>query len=484
MIDHRTYGFREDDYIYAAHPDPSFARRNWLSLDGEWILEHRGSERKIRVPYPIGSELSGVDFRDSGTFIYRRDFEIPGWSEEKRYLLKVGAADYESSVRVNGIELGSHVGGYASFALDMSHALREGTNRIEIEVRDSHSPFQVRGKQTFLRGPFAVWYAGISGIWQPVWVEETGPGLIARAETRVDFVSRRIRVVAYLDIADESPNAARGWELSVSVRSSRGVPGSGTGGSGGEAPDGFQAAHYGERTFLAEYSERDGRFECSFGFDEIGAALWSHSEPNLHAMSLRLSRDGKPSDQVESYFGIREIKTGRDGIRINGDKTFLRMALVQGYYPGGVYAPESYSRMESDLVALKSLGYNGARVHEKVESPYFSYLCDRLGIMTSFEIPSFYLPSSRGFERYASELEELILRDMAHPSCIMRMLFNETWGVWGIYGCRSKTRKFVLAMRDLAKRLDPTRPVIDNSGWEHIRTDIVDVHHYLRSAAL
>jgi hypothetical protein len=66
----------------------------------------------------------------------------------------------------------------------------------------------------------------------------------------------------------------------------------------------------------------------------------------------------------------------------------------------------------------------------------------------------------------------------------MRMLFNETWGMWGMYGKKSKTRRFVLAMYDLAKRLDPTRPVIDNSGWEHLKTDIADFHHYLRNAAL
>jgi len=140
--------------------------------------------------------------------------------------------------------------------------------------------------------------------------------------------------------------------------------------------------------------------------------------------------------------------------------------------------------MEDDILSIKTLGYNGARIHEKVESPYFSYLCDRLGLMTSFEMPSFYLPSKKAFARYENELKELIYRDSTHPSCVMRMLFNETWGVWGMYGKKTKTRRFVLAMCDLAKRMDPTRPVIDNSGWEHLKTDIADFHHYLRNASL
>jgi len=53
-----------------------------------------------------------------------------------------------------------------------------------------------------------------------------------------------------------------------------------------------------------------------------------------------------------------------------------------------------------------------------------------------------------------------------------------------MYGRKSKTRRFVLDMYELAKRMDPTRPIIDNSGWEHLRTDIADFHHYLRNASL
>gem|GEM_PF-6825691 len=45
-----------------------------------------------------------------------------------------------------------------------------------------------------------------------------------------------------------------------------------------------------------------------------------------------------------------------------------------------------------------------------------------------------YLPSRKAFEDYEAELRSLIARDMAHPSCVMRILFNETWGIWGLYG--------------------------------------------------
>lgn len=466
MMDNMDYGFHEDSLIYSEHPDPAWARKNWISLDGAWKIEHRGVESEIRVPFPVGSEASGVDFRDSGIFNYSREFILQEHEPDRRFILRIGASDYETTVIVNDRELGRHVGGYASFSFDISEAVRAGKNRLELRVSDSHSPWQVRGKQTFMRDEFFVWYPGTAGIWQSVWIEETGPRHLVKCGTRMDFRARRVEIRAEAspgEGADQAGEAGEPWRFSVEVRST----------AGGKTS-----------SFSSSAPEVDGAFLLDFGFEDFGAAFWSEVDPNLHAMTLRLSRDEAICDTVESYFGIRDVAVSRDGLSINGTPVFLRMVLVQGYYPGGNYTPLSYRRLEDDIRSIKAMGYNGARIHEKVESPYFQYLCDRLGLMTSFEMPSFYLPSRKAFERYESELRELVARDSVHPSCVMRMLFNETWGIWGVYGMRSRTRRFVLAMYELAKKLDPTRPVIDNSGWEHLRTDIADFHHYLRNASL
>ena len=458
----REFGFFDDSLIFAAHPDPSWARRNWRSLDGQWKLRHRGKETSIRVPFPIGSEESGVDFRDSGSFVYERDFELENYSSSRRYLLKVGACDYRTVVLVNGRTVGSHVGGYASFAFDITAASRAGTNHIELRVRDSHSPFQVRGKQTFLRDAFFVWYAGISGIWQSVWIEETGPARLGRAATAFDFAGRTMSLSVPVDLPASPDLDAASLRLTVAVGSCDG--------------SGVRA--------VVEAKIESGAGRVTMGFDDFGASLWSVDEPNLHPVTLTLRAGEEILDSVETYVGIRSLEVGKTGISINGSPLYLRMVLDQGYYPGGVYSPRNSIAMVEDIRAARELGFNGVRVHEKVESPYFSYLCDRLGLLTSFEMPSFYLPSARGFGRYEAELQELILRDASHPSLILRMLFNETWGIWGAYKKTGKTRAFVLRMYELARQLDPTRPVIENSGWEHFRTDIVDFHHYLRSGDL
>ncbi len=408
--------------------------------------------------------------------MYSRTFFLPD-KPNRRWILHVGACDYEARVFVNGKEVAGHRGGYSSFSADMSKACMPGENLLEILVRDSRSPFQVRGKQSFLPFPFLVWYPGIAGIWQSVWIEETGERYLAGARLEPDFDSALVRGRAWL-VSDA-------WELDdrpvESNRSIAAMPSP-------EDPLRLEVCLRhpdGSQSYIeASGPGSEGRFSFEFGFDLVGGAFWSPENPILHPIVYRLLRGKEVLDQVESYFGLRKIGLKGGEFLLNDRALLLRLVLIQGYYPGTSYAAPSREAMEKDILAAKAMGFNGARIHQKVESPYFQYLCDKLGFFTSFEMPSFYLPSRKAFEDYEAELRSLIARDMAHPSCVLGILFNETWGIWGIYGRKSRTRRFVLEMTALAKALDPTRPVIDNSGWEHFGGDIIDIHHYLKSPSL
>lgn len=456
---------RPQHSIYQNHPNPAWARRDWTSLDGAWNIERGGRSATINVPFPVGSEASGVDFPDRGTFLYSRSFEVPRRIDGSRYFLNVGAADYEARVLVNGRDVGRHSGGYSSFRLDVTEALREGANELAIEVRDSHAAWKVRGKQTFLRNPFVVWYSGYAGIWQPVWLERTGSASIASAEVC------------------EETRGGSGADGGRGILVSANVAGLGGGHAGArlsieiEAPDGTLAAS--EAAVTAS-----GAAECWLPFGEIGEFPWSPEKPDLYRIAYRLASGGETLDAVDSYFGLRRIEAREGGIFLNGKELFLKMALVQGYYPRGGYTPESSDAIAGDIEALKRMGYNGARIHQKIESPRFHFLCDTMGLLTTYEMPSFYRPTRRGFSAFEQELREIIARDSMHPSSIAWVVFNETWGVWGIYGKRTATRRFAERMIRLVRELDPGRLVIDNSGWEHFDTDVVDCHHYLGTAEL
>ena len=459
-----------NDHVFSDHPDPSWARRTWTSLDGTWRIRRGRKESDIQVPFPVGSPASGVDFPDSGRFVYSRSFEWPAPDPDRRYELHVGACDYEAEVFLNGRRLGSHRGGYSSFSFDVTGILAAGENRLEIRVRDSHSATQARGKQTFRKRAWYVWYDGIAGIWQPVWIEETGKSRVARASVRPDFATRRVELAVAVAASGAASSAAGGAGLALEAEI--------------VAPTGRRHVCRLDRVDGAAGAGSDASFRLSLPFEAIEARAWSPENPSLYAIRYRLRNGECVCDEVESYFGLRSIEARGGRLQLNGEPFFLKMALVQGYYPGGVYTPESPSVIAGDIDALKSMGFNGARVHEKIESPYFQFLCDSLGLLTTQEMPSFYLPSSKGFRAYEAELREIMERDAAHPSCIARILFNETWGIWGTYRRSSRTRRFVRDMIRLAREADPLRLVIDNSGWEHFDTDIVDFHHYLGTAAL
>src|SRR5882762_10409301 len=112
---------------------------------------------------------------ENGQLWYRRTFEVPAtWpaADSTRVLLHFGAADWETTVYINGHEFGTHRGGYDPFTFDITTALKKGAqNEIVVSVWDptDASP-NSRGKQ--VRKPDqGIFYTASSGIWQTVWLE-------------------------------------------------------------------------------------------------------------------------------------------------------------------------------------------------------------------------------------------------------------------------------------------------------------------------
>ena len=113
------------------YPRPQFVRKEWMNLNGLWDyaiapredVTPKAYEGKILVPYPIESALSGVMKRvgEKNRLWYRRTFTLPNDYEGKRIHLHFGAVDWETTVSVNGKEVGVHRGGYAESALPYRH---------------------------------------------------------------------------------------------------------------------------------------------------------------------------------------------------------------------------------------------------------------------------------------------------------------------------------------------------------------------------
>ena len=169
------------------YPRPQFKRSDWLCLNGEWQFEidhgDSGRERglveknslrdKIIVPFCPESKLSGVEYKDFMRAVwYRRTFVLPAAAEGKRVFINFGAVDYEAEIWLNGISCGVHRGGYASFQIEITKAIRPGENTLVVCARDNQrSGAQPYGKQSGSYLSHGCFYTRTTGIWQTVWLE-------------------------------------------------------------------------------------------------------------------------------------------------------------------------------------------------------------------------------------------------------------------------------------------------------------------------
>jgi hypothetical protein len=432
-------------------------RTAWQSLNGLWdyAVVDRDAEPgeydgKILVPYPIESALSGVadTVGPSRRLWYRTSFEIPGEWAGKRVLLHFEAVDWETQVWVNGLEAGSHRGGYDPFTIDITELLDDGArNELSLAVWDpTDAGTQPRGKQ--VSEPGGIFYTSVTGIWQTVWLEPVPAGAIDALAITPDIDRGRVVFVV------EGGGTNGGDQVDVSVSASGTVVGSASGDVGVpievELPDAY---------------------------------LWSPDDPFLYDVEFRLTRAGAAVDSVESHFGMRKTSVGKDEdgvtrLLLNNEFVFQMGPLDQGYWPDGLYTAPTEQAMVYDLQVLQAMGFNMLRKHVKVEPRTFYAWCDRMGLLVWQDMPNADIPlESRGSDtptdteatqQFETELVRVIEALRNHPSIVMWVPFNEGWGQY-------ESGRIV----DLVRATDSTRLVNHASGWyERGAGDVVDRHNY------
>src|SRR5579872_211794 len=171
------------------HPNPQFARAEWIDLRGPWGFAHddddRGLkecwqqredvfQRTIEVPFPAESPASGINDPSFHAIAwYRRTFELSPDESQGHVILHFGAVDYRASVWVNGQLVVQHEGGQTPFSAEISDTLIPGSEQVVVvRTEDIAADLaQPRGKQDWQEHPHGIWYERTSGIWQPVWIE-------------------------------------------------------------------------------------------------------------------------------------------------------------------------------------------------------------------------------------------------------------------------------------------------------------------------
>jgi hypothetical protein len=453
-----------------------------LSLDGEWEIifdsENRGKEkgwyldenfdqqsnkREIKVPScweEIEKDYEGVAF-------YRRKFNVPESWEGRIVQLHFDAVNFKSEVWINDQEVGFHEGGYTPFDFRIDKLLKAGEeNTVTLRVV---SAIIMSGKET-IDGTIGKqqapqWRGGIAGgIWQSVKLKSTGNAGISDVFIQPKIADNSVKIDLDLENTTFDELVA---EVDVVLSS----------------PEGSVVAK--EKN---EVSLFPGSNKSEWNLTIPNAQYWSGENPYLYKAEINVNIDGNKSDSFESRFGMREFTVKNDQYFLNGKPIYLRGCFFEGLYPVKGAYPDSEEMARKEIMLAKEAGFNMIRPWRKPPPQMWLDLCDELGVLTvgSNVVECMFHPlSSTSLTHWVeNEIRETIMRDRNRTCVIMWELFNEIQ--------RPVLAQMLQPMSNMARELDPTRMILDESGgfgegarlylpYERIGQKFNDVHDYVGS---
>jgi len=454
------------------HPRPDFIRTDWANLNGIWNFKFDKSDigesekwytkpelfdKKILVPFPWGSKLSGLT-NEANIGWYSRKIEIPSNWDGKKVFLVFGACDWKTTVWLNEQKLGTFQGGYTPFEFDLTAYLKKGQSQtLVVKVDDTSFPFKLEGKQG---------YGEAKGIWQTVYMEARTQNYIKSIRTTPDIDKSTINIQVTL-------NEANKLGLSLKIK--------------------FLNGNQTKSEVVQKLKK--GTSEAKFLIPIENMQLWDLDNPFLYDIQVSLIENNQEKDLVTTYFGMRKISVmnvpgaAYPYVALNNKPIYLQLTLDQSYHPDGFYTFPSDQFMRDEIIRSKQIGLNGNRIHIKVEVPRKLYWADKLGLLIMADVPNFWgEPDSLAQKEWEVAMRGMLNRDFNHPSIFSWVIFNETWGLFTTIDKEKNKREYLKStqswvekMYNLTKQLDPSRLVEDNSpcNYDHVNTDINSWHAYL-----
>ena len=435
------------------YPRPQLKRELWQNLNGEWEYStdrmNSGTDRKlmepdaifaekINVPFCRESALSGIGDKEFCDCVwYRKKITIPEEWNGKRIFLQIGACDFFTTLWVDGKKVGDHRGGFSSFSFELTPYLTGSEALLVLRAYDDvRSGLQAGGKQSKKHDSFGCFYTRTTGIWQTVWLEAVEQSYLTELKYYPDIDAKTLTIHATADRADGMTLSAKAF---------------------------YQGKLVGESACTVHAKAA----VMTIPLSELH--LWECGNGRLYDLELTLG-----NDRATSYFGMRNVGL-KDGIMyLNNKPIFQRLVLDQGFYPDGIFTAPSEEALIGDIEKSLAMGFNGARLHQKIFEPVFLYHCDRLGYMVWGEHGNWGLDISKpdAYKSFLPEWLEAVKRDFNHPSIVGWCPLNETQP--------DQDTEFVRFLADMTRAYDPTRLYIEASGYCHVSgiSDMVDLHDY------
>jgi len=408
-----------------------------------------GAWRKLRLPHDWSIEQDidrdapaggGGGYFPTGIGWYRKHFQAPNLSGGRRVWIEFDGIYEDSTVWINGRELGFRPYGYIGFRYDLTPHLVAGDNVITVRVDNANQPN-------------SRWYTG-SGIYRNVRLVTVEPlhiGPWGVYFTTPETTDEEAKAVVRTTVLNTSGQAAGNAMLRTILLD----------------PEGREVAR--AESPLSVGAADETTVEQSLTVDN--PKLWGVDTPHLYSLRSVVLAGGKPSDAVDTPVGIRHIEySPTQGFLLNGER--IKMQGVNLHHAaGGVGAAVPRRVWQRRFATLKSLGVNAIRTAHNPMAPEFLDLCDEMGFLVMDELfdewqggkreQAYHVHFDQWWERDAVDF---IRRDRNHPSVVMWSAGNEIGEQSSPEGHR------VLAqLVEVFHREDPTRPV--TTGNDHIAAD-------------
>ncbi len=413
--------------------DASGAENNGFD-DSQWQLLRLPHDWAIEGPFDEHQNPSTGGLPVSGTGWYRKTFLLPESAKNRVFTIVFDGAMSNSTVWLNGEELGGRPYGYASYYFNLTPHLRFGTEPNVLAVRLRPEPNASR------------WYPG-AGIYRNVWLDVTNPVHVAEWGTYVT-----------------TPEVS-GQNATVSVRAE-------------VRNQGDQEAQVVIRNSVLDQS---GKVVAKTSSNKTGISAdatrtipatlkvlsphrWDLDEPYLYELVTEVVDGDRVIDKYTTSFGIRTIAFQRDkGFVLNGKVRKLHGVCLH-HDLGALGTAVNRRAIERQLQILKGAGVNAIRTSHNPPAPELLDLADRMGMVVMDEAFDMWRihKVQNDYSKYYDEWSERDLRDFArrdrnHPSVIIWSIGNEIPEQRTADGWKEAKR-----LTDLFHDEDPTRPTTTN----------------------
>lgn len=388
-----------------------------------------------------------------GEAVYTKVFDAPDRRKDDRVFVRFEAVGFQATVKLNGVELGHHKGGFTAFCYELTDLLKPQENVMEVTVDN---------RKDMTLAPINADFTMFGGIYRPV-------SLLVLPKcniTPMDYASSGV----YMEQLEASPKEAR---AAVKV-----------------LLDGYSEKQLGMLLLGTELIDAEGNVVASSltrdkmkhnGFtalvdtiNVVRPALWDgRRSPALYTLKTTLISGDKIIDEVTQTVGFRTVTVDHgEGLRLNGRRNNIRGVNRHQDRPGKGWAISEDDHRQ-DMELIKEIGANGIRLAHYPHSEFFYDLCDREGMLVWAEIP--FVEQAPDTEEFAastkSQLIELIRQNYNHPSIFCWSLFNELGG--------DGAEKIVNALNDIAHAEDPHRYTTGASNSDNSPlNDIPDIMAY------